>query len=607
MTAGAVGNSSRSKLSRMNWISRAPAAALILWIASSNPAFSQTERGDCAQDRAGVNCGSNTRGSGGSGSSSSGSDYNAARERQRALDELTSSLGALMEDSRQQRRRDREDRELERLRREQAEYEEQQRLWAEEERQRERQNALNLFWTYRNHSVVKTQLEIRRYMTDESSQPGGTNTGGNLKVLEQDSERNPRCSSVQSGVIFNNCATALNVAWFWTDRSGACELRADTLTACGNTLSPGKSLSIFPAELGGNANVTRCIAPSVPILNSSKTSFDCLSLKDANLGDSRLSDAELRERERVNKPFEQYLSGNLIDAQLEVATYLARPQPYRRTNSDGRVEVLNYSFRNMNPSCSSLQNGTVTNNCDTELNVGWLWIDAQGPCSASGFASTTCASALQPGASVKIVQSGSARMATCLAPDVPVLERDRSGFSCWSWKAEAPPARSKTGKAAIAQPSGAEDYSSQIGNKALLASEASLAALQKRGAISEYGFDKSLLASHCIRSFYETFPTGGKSSRLENTCDRKVHVSWFDSEGPCKERGATDWTCSTAIGPRKTIGATRQPDGARREFGACFDPGLPVRQGGRHSCAAWLNMGGSSYQPGTSFEPAEPR
>ena len=379
--------------------------ALVLSAALSPTALAQSERGSPTVD-GGPRSGSRGSGSSGTtnGSSSSGSNSanEAYRERQRALDELTSSLGAAMDDSR------RRSAEKNSARRDQQQWEDQQ---AELERRlfsddyscgRPNESALSLS---RRVAILEDDVSDWADISERACRSGGS-----------------RCSSTR------------------------------------------RQYTEYVEELAESS----CLLRKAEALESYEA---------AQTAERRQAEMERRQAELANKAFEQFLTGDLIDAQLDVATFLAKPQPYRRTSSDGRVEVLNYSLQNMNPSCFLLQNGTVQNNCTTELNVGWMWLDAQGPCATSGSASTSCATALRPGASVNVVQNVSARMGTCVAPYFPVPERDRSGFSCWAWKTETSLSKSTTGKSAQSQVSSDQSYSKQIGNKAILTSEPSLAAL----------------------------------------------------------------------------------------------------------------------------------
>lgn len=274
-----------------------------------------------------------------------------------------------------------------------------------------------------------------------------------------------------------------------------------------------------------------------------------------------------------------------------------------RGSANGVRERLQQTPELANPACLVVRNGDVANNCESSIKIAWH--TAVGPCEILVGGHLPCSTSLVPGERFSVVVEGLsdyAKVVGCLSPSVPWgTSDDRYGCGIWERQPELQAERGSVKPKS--DPSMLEpEVRRQIGNKAFLASEDSLSRLRERAAISDYGFDKDLLANQCVESYYETYSSGTKSSRFKNNCNRKIVISWFDSDGWCKERSDADWTCSTGIGPNQVVGTSKQPEGTRREYGACFDPGLPVRRGSEYGCAAWSKMGGSDYIPGEAIE-----
>jgi len=331
--------------------------------------------------------------------------------------------------------------------------------------------------------------------------------------------------------------------------------------------------------------------------------YNCLVEK------AKLRDAQIeRERSQQIASFNQYLNP---------PEHLRIPLSYSGERSSSKFLD---APELMTSDCLSYGRYDFKNNCDKPVVVAWA--AAKGPCKADALGTLPCTAQLAPGEYLynTDVPIENTRYVFCLSPGIIWDLPKSNDFGCVRPNLAAnvaTPSKISQTKFALGQEQSAgtgdnrtqaqlsqlePEIRSHIGNKAFLASEGSLSRLRERSAISDYGFDKALLANQCIESYYETYPNGAKASRFKNSCNRKIVISWFDSDGWCKERLGADWSCSTDIGPNKVIGTTMQPEGTRREYGACFDPGLPVRRGSEYGCAAWSKMGGSDYVPGDAME-----
>lgn len=234
------------------------------------------------------------------------------------------------------------------------------------------------------------------------------------------------------------------------------------------------------------------------------------------------------------------------------------------------------------PACVKTSNNElVTNDCQNTVEIAWHWPSWQtlsGPCTSSPGNGLPCRATLKSGEVLRVLPaiSGAIMAGVVSCPDryFPVATHDGKQWSCFGKKMF---------------PIALEADLRQVGNRVGSTSTEDLEKQQKAGDIASYRVDASFEASHCMKWEHAAYPgTKHRYSRVQNTCDRDIYVSWFDTDGVCKETSPDRWACAEyPLKPNKSVNTVPLAETAKRTAAACFAPASNIRRGGQVGCATW--------------------